>query len=155
LAQPGVDALIVLEGINDIGWPHMRLRPAKDGTLPKEGPFAAQGVTADDLIAGLRQIIDRAHEHHIKVFGATLTPYEGADYFSQDGEAVRQAVNQWIRTSGMFDEVVDFDAAVRDPARPSKFREDYQSGDHLHPSAAGYKAMAEAIDLAPLLSSVP
>jgi lysophospholipase L1-like esterase len=155
LAQPGVSDLIVLEGINDIGWPHMKLPGAKDGAPPRKGPFAAQAVTADELIAGLRQIIDRAHEHHIKVFGATLTPYEGADYFSQDGEAVRQAVNQWIRTSGKFDGVVDFDAAVRDPAHPSQFRPEYQSGDHLHPSAAGYKAMADAIDLAPLLAGVP
>jgi lysophospholipase L1-like esterase len=154
LAQAGVSDLIVLEGINDIGWPHMKPRPAKDGTVPKEGPFAGQSVSAEDLIAGLRQIVERAHEHHIRVFGATLTPYEGADYFSQDGETVRQAVNQWIRTSGTFDGVVDFDAAVRDPAHPSQFRQDYQSGDHLHPSAAGYQAMADAIDLAPLLRSV-
>jgi len=154
LAQPGVRDLIVLEGINDIGWPHMKPRTGKDGTMSKEGPFAAQGVTADDLIGGLRQIAERAHEHHIKVFAATLTPYEGADYFSQDGEAVRQAVNQWIRTSGAFDGVVDFDAAVRDPAHPSQFRQDYQSGDHLHPSAAGYNAMAGAIDVTSLQGSV-
>ena len=154
LAQPGVRDLIVLEGINDIGWPHMKPRTAKDGTMSKEGPFAAQGVTADDLIGGLRQIAERAHEHHIKVFAATLTPYEGADYFSQDGEAVRQAVNQWIRTSGAFDGVVDFDAAVRDPAHPSQFRQDYQSGDHLHPSAAGYNAMAGTIDVTSLQGSV-
>ncbi len=154
LAQPGVSALIVLEGINDIGWPHMKPRPTKDDAVPKEGPFADQNVSAEDLIAGLRQIVARAHEHHIKVFGATLTPYEGADYFSQDGEAVRQAVNQWIRTSGTFDGVIDFDAAVRDPARPSQFRQDYQSGDHLHPSTAGYQAMADAIELTPLLQSI-
>jgi lysophospholipase L1-like esterase len=154
LAQPGVSCLIVLEGINDIGWPHMKPRPASDGTQPKEGPFAAQSVTADQLIAGMRQVIDRAHEHHIKVFGSTLTPYEGADYFSQDGEAVRQAVNQWIRNGGAFDGVVDFDAAVRDPAHPAQFRQDYQSGDHLHLSAAGYKAMADSIDMAPLKVSV-
>jgi lysophospholipase L1-like esterase len=76
-----------------------------------------------------------------------LTPYEGADYYSQDGEATRQAVNQWIRSSGAFEGVIDFDAAVRDPGRPGQFRKDYDSGDHLHPSAAGYKAMANAIDL--------
>ena len=79
-----------------------------------------------------------------------MTPYEGADYFSQDGEADRQEVNQWIRSSGSFDGVVDFDMAVRDPARPSRFREEYQSGDHLHPSTAGYKAMAAAIDFGAL-----
>lgn len=154
LGQPGVREIIVLEGINDIGWPHMKPRPAKDGTVPKESPFAGQSVSADDLIAGLRQMVDRAHEHRIKIYGATLTPYEGADYFSQDGEAVRQAVNQWIRTSGTFDGVVDFDAAVRDPAHPSQFRQDYQSGDQLHPSAAGYQAMADAIDVTSLLQAI-
>jgi lysophospholipase L1-like esterase len=80
-----------------------------------------------------------------------LTPYEGADYYSEDGEATRQEVNQWIRTSGAFDGVFDFDAAVRDPNHPSQFRENYQSGDHLHPSAAGYKAMADAVDLVTLM----
>jgi len=150
LAQPGVRDLIVLEGINDIGWPHMKPRPPTDGISSKASPFAAGEVTANDLIAGMRQIIDRAHEHDIRVFGATLTPYEGADYFSEDGEQVRQAVNQWIRAGGAFDGVFDFDAAVRDPNHPAQFREAYHSGDHLHPSAAGYMAMAQAIDLAPL-----
>jgi lysophospholipase L1-like esterase len=148
LAQPGVRDIILLEGINDIGWPHMKLPPSKDGAAPRPSPFAAQGVTADDLIAGMQQIVDRAHEHHIRVFGATLTPYEGADYFSEDGEQVRQAVNHWIRTSGAFDGVVDFDVAVRDPNHPAQFREGYHSGDHLHPSVIGYKAMADAVDLA-------
>jgi lysophospholipase L1-like esterase len=96
----------------------------------------------------------RAHQHGIRVFGATLTPYQGADYFSEDGEATRQAVNQWIRSSGAFEGVIDFDAAVRDPDRPSQFRESYQSGDHLHPSAAGYKAMANAVDLTMLRNGV-
>jgi len=153
LAQPGVVSLIILEGINDIGWPHMRPRPLPDGTTPKEGPFSGEVASAEDLIAGLRQIIERAHQHGIRVFGATLTPYEGADYYSEDGEVTRQAVNQWIRTSGAFDAVFDFDAAVRDPNHPARFREDYQSGDHLHPSAAGYKAMAAAVDLSVLRSS--
>ncbi|HEY6444671.1 MAG TPA: SGNH/GDSL hydrolase family protein [Candidatus Acidoferrales bacterium] len=147
LAQPGVINLIVLEGINDIGWPHMKPRPPANGTSQSEGPFARETVSAQDLIEGLQQIIDRAHEHGIRVFGATLTPFEGADYFSPDGEIERQAVNQWIRTGGAFDGVFDFDAAVRDPNHPSELREDYQSGDHLHPSAAGYKAMADAINL--------
>ncbi len=153
LAQPGVSDLILLEGINDIGWPHMRPRATKDGEPPPPSRFATEGVTAADLIAGMRQIIDRAHAHRIRVFGATLTPYEGADYFSKDGEQVRQAVNQWIRTGGAFDGVFDFDAAVRDPSHPAKFRDGYQSGDHLHPSAAGYVAMAQAIDLALLRAS--
>lgn len=147
LAQPGVVNLIVLEGINDIGWPHMKPR-LPNGTVLKDLPFTHEVVSAEDLIMGLRQIIDRAHQHGIRVFAATLTPYEGADYYSDDGEAERQAVNQWIRTGGAFDGVFDFDAAVRDPQHPSRFRDEYQSGDHLHPSAAGYKAMADAVDLA-------
>lgn len=153
LAQPGVTVLIVLEGINDIGWPHIKLPQPKDAPSPKENPFAGQDVTADNLILGLRQIIDRAHQHGIRVFGATLTPFDGAGYFSADGEAIRQAVNQWIRTGGAFDGVIDFDAAVRDPQHPSQFREGLHAGDHLHPSAAGYKAMADAIDLASLRNS--
>jgi lysophospholipase L1-like esterase len=155
LAQPGVTSLIILEGINDIGWPHMKPQPLPGGATPKEGPFAGEVVSAQDLIGGLQQLIDRAHQHGIRVFGATLTPFEGADYYSANGEVTRQAVNQWIRTSGAFDGVFDFDAAVRDPNHPSEFREDYQSGDHLHPSAAGYKAMAAAVDLSVLRSLQP
>lgn len=150
LAQPGVVDLIVLEGINDIGWPNIKPRPSKDGSTPKELPFEHQVVSAEDIIAGLQQIIERAHQHGIRVFGATLTPFEGADYYTAEGETTRESVNRWIRTSGAFDGVFDFDAAVRDPNHPSRFREDYQSGDHLHPSAAGYKAMAGAIDLSAL-----
>jgi len=146
LAQPGIVNLIVLEGINDIGWPHMKPK-LPNGTIMKEAPFASELVNTQELIMGLQQIIERAHQHGIKVFFATLTPYEGADYYSEDGEATRQAVNQWIRTSGAFDGVFDFDAAVRDPSHPSQFREGYHSGDHLHPSATGYKEMANAIDL--------
>ncbi len=149
LSQPGVANLIVLEGINDIGWPHMKPR-SPNGQQLKEPPFARELVSADDIIGGLRQIIERAHQHGIRVFGATLTPYEGADYYSADGETTRQAVNKWIRDSGEFDGVIDFDAAVRDPKRPTQFREGYHSGDFLHPSAIGFKAMAEAVDLAAL-----
>jgi lysophospholipase L1-like esterase len=95
-------------------------------------------------------LIDRAHQHGIRIFGATLTPFEGADYYSAEGEAIRQAVNQWIRTSGAFDGVFDFDAATRDPDHPTKLLARYDSGDRLHPSAAGFKAMAAAIDLSVL-----
>ena len=146
LSQPGVRDLILLEGINDIGWPDIKPRKAPDGSL-RENPFAAERVSSDDLIQGMKQIIDRAHEHGIRVFGATMTPYEGANVFTPEGEATRQAVNQWIRSGGAFDGVFDFDAAVRDPARQSKFRDDFQTGDYLHPNAAGYKAMAAVIDL--------
>lgn len=150
LAQPGVANLIVLEGINDIRWPRIKPRPLQGGTTPKETPFAGEVVSAQDLILGLEQIIERGHQHGIKVFGATLTPYEGDDCYSADGEATRQAVNQWIRSSGAFDGVFDFDAAVRDPNHPTQFREGYHSGDHLHPSATGFKAMANAVDLSVL-----
>ena len=149
LAQPSVANLIVLESINDIGWPHMKPR-LPNGTVLKDLPFTHELVSAEDLITGLQQIIDRAHQHGIRVFGATLTPYEGADYYSDDGEVERQAVNQWIRISHRFDGVIDFDAAVRDPDHPPQFREGYHSGDHLHPSATGYKAMADSIDLSML-----
>lgn len=150
LAQPGVANLIALEGINDIGWPHMKPRQGTNGEPPKEMPFVHQLVSTQDLIMGFRQIIDRAHQHGIRVFGGTLTPYQGAEYYSDDGEATRQEVNRWIRTSGAFDGVIDFDAAVRDPSQPGKILERYDSGDHLHPSAAGYQAMAGAVNLSDL-----
>lgn len=149
LAQPGVKSLIVLEGINDIGAPHLRFTDT-DGKLAQESIFAGQDVTAADLIVGLKQIIDRAHQRGIVVFGATLTPFEGSGYFTPEGESLRQTVNDWIRSGGFFDGVVDFDAAVRNPQHPTRFREDFQSGDQLHPSAAGYRAMAAVVDLAAL-----
>jgi lysophospholipase L1-like esterase len=135
LARDGVKYVIVLESINDLGFPHQR------------GAHGAQEVTAQQLIAGLKQIIDRAHAHGIKVFGATLTPYKGAVYYSQEGEAKREAINRWIRTGGAFDGVVDFAAAVRDPKHPKRYLRVYDSGDHLHPGDAGYKAMAGAVNL--------
>jgi lysophospholipase L1-like esterase len=154
LAQPGVVNLIILEGINDIGFPHLKPRPPQGEAPPNESPFADQFVSAQDLIGGLRQLIERAHQHGIRAFGATLTPFEGADYYSAEGEAIRQEVNQWIRTSGAFDGVFDFDAAVRDPRHPAHFLEQCDSGDHLHPSAAGFKAMAEAVDISVLRRGV-
>jgi lysophospholipase L1-like esterase len=135
LGRAGVKYLIVLEGINDIGFPYL------------SGAHGQEAVTAQELIGGLRQIIYRAHAHGIKVFGGTLTPYEGAMYYSQQGETEREALNHWIRTSGAFDGVIDFDAAVRDPAHPRRFLPAYDSGDHLHPNDAGCKAMADAINL--------
>jgi lysophospholipase L1-like esterase len=149
LAQPGVVNLIVLEGINDVGFPHMKL-PPQSGAPSDRSPFAGQAVSAQDLVAGLGQMIERAHQHGIRVFGATLTPFEGADYYSTDGEAIRQALNQWIRSGGAFDGVFDFDAAIRDPNHPGQLLAGYDSGDHLHPSAAGFKAMAETVDLSAL-----
>jgi lysophospholipase L1-like esterase len=131
LAQPGVTHVIVMEGINDIGVAGQNANPS----------------TAD-LITAHRQMIDRAHERGLKIYGATLTPFDGAAYFTQDGEAKRSALNQWIRTSGMYDGVIDFDMVVRDPLAPTKIKSEFDSGDHLHPNDAGYRAMGESIDLA-------
>lgn len=134
LAQPNVSHLIVFEGINDIGLPNFG--------SPDEG------VSAQEMIGALRQIVERVHERGILVYGATLTPFEGAVYFTPEGEAMRQEVNAWIRDSGAFDAVLDFDAVVQDPAQPSKLLAAYDSGDALHINDAGYAAMAESIDLA-------
>ncbi|SEF93896.1 Lysophospholipase L1 [Bryocella elongata] len=134
IAQPGVKYLVVMEAINDIGH---SFDPSK--------PY--DPITADELIVGYKQLIERAHEHGIKVFGATLTPYVGAKYQSPAGEAARQAVNEFIRHGGAFDGVIDFDQVTRDPANPGAFLPAYDSGDHLHPKDAGYKAMGESIDL--------
>jgi lysophospholipase L1-like esterase len=134
LSHPGVKWLMILEGINDIG----TLGAATPPPVP---------ITSDDLIWVLQQAIDRAHAHGIKAVGCTLTPYEGAGYARENGETIRDTVNRWIRTSGAFDAVVDFEAATRDPNNPKRFRPDFDPGDHLHPNDAGYKAMADAIDL--------
>jgi lysophospholipase L1-like esterase len=140
LAQPGVAYMTVLLGINDIG-DISRVLGNQAGGLP------AQPVTADEIIAGHMQMIARAHAQGVKIVGCTLTPFEGAAYFSAEGETKRQAVNQFIRTSGAYDAVIDFDSAVRDPAHAARIMAAYDSGDHLHPNDAGYKAMADAIDL--------
>jgi lysophospholipase L1-like esterase len=131
LMQTGVTHVVVMEGINDIG-------------IARNNP----SPSADDLIAGHKQLIDRAHARGLKIYGATLTPYEGAAYYSPEGEAKRQALNNWIRTSKAYDGVIDFDMVTRDPAAPTKFLPAYDSGDHLHPGDAGYKAMGDAVDLA-------
>ena len=134
IAQPGVKYLIFLEAINDIGH-------AYD---PKK-PYDV--VSADDLIVAYTQMARRAHEHGIKVFGATLTPYMGAGYSSPEGEQVRVKLNDWIRTSKELDGFIDFEKATRDPAKPDTFSADADGGDHLHPKDAGYKMMGNAIDL--------
>jgi lysophospholipase L1-like esterase len=128
LAQSGARYLIVLQGINDIGFPGS---PA-----------------AEEVIAGHLQIIDRAHAMGLKVYGGTLTPFQAflpGLYYSAEGEAKRQAVNQWIRTSKAYDAVIDFDKAIRDPSNPAAMRPEYDSGDNLHPNDAGYRAMADAM----------
>ncbi|HUN74649.1 MAG TPA: SGNH/GDSL hydrolase family protein [Steroidobacteraceae bacterium] len=146
LAVPGAAYVIVFEGVNDLGISYGH----------PSGPFAgyfkrfASGnkATAEALIAGYRQIIARAHAKGLKVFGATITPYGGAGYYSEEGEAQRQAINRWMRSSGAFDAVLDFDAVLRDPNQPTQMQAALQAGDHLHGSDAGYAALARSIDLA-------
>ena len=130
LSQPGVTHVVVLEGINDIGQARRNATPS-----------------AAELIDAHRDMIDRAHARGLRIFGATLTPFDGAGYWTAEGEAKRQAVNDWIRTSRAYDAVFDFDAVVRDPARPTTVLGKYDAGDRLHLNAAGYEAMANAIDL--------
>lgn len=148
LAQPGIAAVIVLIGINDISWNSMVFAPHDDA------------VAATEIIAGYRQLIARANVHGVRIIGATLTPFEGAlqgtpmaGYHSAEKEQVRQAVNRWIRDSGEFDAVIDFDAVTRDPANPARLLPAYDSGDHLHPGDAGNEAMADAIDIAALFGN--
>ena len=144
LALPGVTHLVLLEGINDIGFPG-----AKIG-----GSYLAEPTdvrTAEELLGAYRQLISRAHAHGVELIAATITPFEGVDvpgYYSESKEAIRQTVNRWIRTSGSFDAVIDFDAVVRDPDHPSRLLPRFASEDHLHPNDLGYQAMADAIDLA-------
>jgi lysophospholipase L1-like esterase len=145
LAQSGVSYVIVFEGINDLGLGYGR--PARGAGPGGAGAPAAPKPTADALIHGYRQLIARAHARGVKVIGATIAPYEGANYWSEDGEAQRQAINKWMLTSGEFDGVVDFDAALRDPASPLKIADGKHAGDHLHGNDAGYEAAANAIDL--------
>ena len=134
LRQPGVRYVIVLLGINDVGW-------------PVRAEYRDQDVGAAGIIGGHEQLIARAHELGLRIYGATLTPFEGAGYYTPEGEAKRQAVNTWIRTGGAYDGVIDFDAVTRDPDHPTRFLPAYDSGDHLHPNDAGYRTMGEAIDL--------
>lgn len=134
LAQTGAKYIIVSLGTNDIGRTFFPTHPD-------------EGVTAEQMIWGLRQIILRAHARGIKVIGTTLNPFEGASYYNADGEKMRQAVNTFTQTSGAFDGVIDFDRVTRDPDQPTRLLPAYDSGDHLHPNDAGYKVMADAIDL--------
>jgi lysophospholipase L1-like esterase len=135
LMLPGVTHVIVLEGINDING-------GTDAANPRNE------VSAEELIAGHQQLIDRAHERGLVILGATLTPEGGLRGGSAARDAKRVALNTWIRTRGAYDGVIDFDKVTRDPADTTRFLPAYDSGDHLHPNDAGYKAMGEAIDLA-------
>lgn len=140
ISIPGLKAIVVLEGINDIG---------AGSTIDTDtGPRSSA-----DIIGAYKDLIARAHERGIRIYGGTLTPYTDAAYYSVGGEAVRQEVNAWIRTSGAFDGVIDFDEAVRDPAAPAQLAGAYQCGDNLHPNDAGYAAMANAVDLKEVTST--
>ncbi len=140
LARPGVRSVILLEGINDLG------NLAREHRVPGE----AHAALVERMIAAYGQLIERAHARGLRILGGTLLPFTGSDYYHPDAatEADRQAINRWIRTPGHFDAVIDFDQVTRDPKDPTRLRADYDCGDHLHPSPAGYRAMAEAVHLA-------
>ncbi|HEX9111479.1 MAG TPA: SGNH/GDSL hydrolase family protein [Terriglobales bacterium] len=140
LAQAGIEAVILFEGTNDIGQPDTKV-------LETNPCLSRTPVTADEIIVGYKQIIARTHARGLKIFGATILPYQGFAAWTEKGEAKRVAVNQWIRTSGAFDGVIDFDAALRDPALPRRMAPQYDSGDHLHPGTAGHEAMGNAVDM--------
>lgn len=146
LSTPGVKVVIIFEGVNDLGIAYGNPQGPM-AALFKDRPPSAK-VTAESMIAGYRQLIARARVKGVKVLGATITPYRGAFYYTPEGEAVRQAINTWIRTSHEVDGVVDFDAVMRDPGDPTQIKDGFHMGDHLHGSDAGYAAMAAAINLA-------
>jgi lysophospholipase L1-like esterase len=134
IAIAGVQSVILLEGINDIGVGYTPTNPHDT-------------VTAEQLIAGLTQLAERAHDHNLKVFGATLTPYGGVGSYSPAGEQVRETLNAWIRSTTVFDGVVDFEQVVRDPENPTRLNPAFDSGDHIHPNDAGLRAMGDAVPL--------
>ena len=144
LELPGVTHIVLLEGINDIGFPGAKLG----------GSYLADPADVripEDVMDAYRQLISSAHAHGVKLIGATISPFEGVTlpgYYSKSKEAARQTVNKWIRTSGLFDGVIDFDAVLRDPDHPSRLSPRFASKDHLHPNDDGYRTMADAIDLA-------
>jgi lysophospholipase L1-like esterase len=143
LALPGVTHVVLMEGINDLAAPGVKL-----GGRYMADPSEVR--TSEDVIAAYQQLIGRAHARGVKVIGATLTPFEGVSipgFYSEAKEVARQGVNSWIRTSGAFDGVIDFDAVLRDPEHPGRLQPRYAARDRLHPNDAGYEAMAEAIDL--------
>lgn len=148
LRHAGVRAALVLLGTNDIGMPGSPF-------APREAPVSLQALTQ-----GFRQLVALAHARGVRVVAATVPPFENAlqgtpleGHYSPQKEALRQALNAWLRSSGVFDAVVDFDAVLRDPARPSRLRADLDSGDHLHPNDLGYRRMAEAVDLGATLGA--
>jgi lysophospholipase L1-like esterase len=140
LGPAGVRWVIVFEGVNDLGG------LARDGEVSP----AEHAVRVKRVLSAYQQIIARAHAHGLRVYGATITPYVGSSYYHPGplSESDRQAVNQWIRGAGHFDAVIDFDSVLRDPEHPDRLLLEYDCGDHLHPSPAGYKAMGNTVSLA-------
>ena len=146
LSLPHVDYIILFEGVNDLGIQYGPKNPnSPAAAIPG---LANTPIDADQMIAGYQQLIARAHLQGIKVIGSPIGPYKGATYWSPEGEAARQKINNWIVTGGAFDGVIRLDTAFADPADPQKMREGYHFGDHLHGNDAGYKAAADSIDLA-------
>ncbi|WP_051898420.1 SGNH/GDSL hydrolase family protein [Sciscionella sediminilitoris] len=144
LATPGLGAVVVSHGGNDLGISFA------DGNGPLAEfleMFPGAPVTAADVIAGFRELIGRARARGVRVYGTTIAPFEGAEIYTTEGENARRAVNEWIRTSGAFDAVLDFDAVWRDPDRPARIRAEFDSGDRLHGNDAGYRALADSVDL--------
>jgi lysophospholipase L1-like esterase len=144
LSLPNVKYIIVFEGVNDIG---QRFGPRRPGQ-PNFPGLDQPEITVEEMIAGYKQIVARAHAKGIKVIGSPIGPYKGASYWSEEGEAARQAINDWILNSGTFDATVRLDLAFADPADPQTMREGYHMGDFLHGSDAGLRAVGESIDLA-------
>lgn len=136
LSQAGVRTVILLEGINDVGYPYI-----------PGGSYGKEKVSVENVISAYIQLIQRCHARGVRLVGCTLTPFEKCAYYSSDGEVIRQAVNEWIRSSNAFDGVIDFDAALRDASRPSRLEGRYDSGDHLHPNDEGYRRMGEFVDI--------
>ncbi|RON10052.1 lipase [Pseudomonas brassicacearum] len=142
LRQPGVSSVVLMLGINDISWPGSTFAP--NTPIP----------TLETLIAGYQRLIAQARQHKVRIIGTTLMPFEDAlqgtlieHYYSAEKDQLCQALNRWIRSSGAFDAVIDFDRIMRDPQHPTRFLPKYDSGDHLHPGDFGNQAMAEAVDL--------
>ncbi|WP_182881014.1 SGNH/GDSL hydrolase family protein [Microbispora sp. H10949] len=145
LTTPGLGYVVLSVGANDIA---ISFAPRDDGPLAGFlKMFPGAPVTTDDVIAGYRRLVARARERGVRVYATTIAPYEGAEVFTPEGESARRTVNDWIRTGGAFDAVLDFDAVWRDPDHPGRIRADFHCGDHVHGSDAGYQALADSVDL--------
>ena len=150
LAQAGIKYVIVFEGINDIGTlSHGNAEPPAPPAKPELATADDYAALVHNITAAYQQMINRAHDHGIRIYGATILPYAESFYYKHDpqGDKARQAINEWIRTPGHFDAVIDLDKALRDPAHPEQLLPEYDKGDHLHPSVAGHAAIGNAVPL--------